>query len=89
MVEYLKYGKTAEKDYIKDLYEQMKGEIPDEVLKAPLREFTYERKRAFMNKEGQLFTPDRNLSLIIHNYVAKYKIKLDKDVTLEEAINKV
>ena len=84
---YLGYEKKARKEFIKRLYEKTQDQIPEELWNIPLREFTYERKRQFVDKDGRFFAIHENLAIIIDQYIHMYKIKLDKDISLKDAIN--
>ncbi|MFA5888389.1 MAG: hypothetical protein WC852_06795 [Candidatus Nanoarchaeia archaeon] len=86
-MDYLKYRQVSLKDRIKSLYAQLKPDFEDEIWKAPLREFTYEAKRKFQDKNGAQRMPVENLPHLLHSYIEKYSISVDKDVTLEDAVN--
>ena len=87
-MDYIEYEKDATRNYIKNLYAGMQDKITDDVLKTPLRKFTYEKKRNFI-MDGSLVTPHQNLALLTHQYIHKFNVKLDKDVTLEDALKSI
>ena len=95
-MDYLDYEKDARKNVIKNIYNQMKKgmnfpgdvlEFADDTWTTPLREYTFERKKNFLTKDGRFVDADINLPIIVDHYVRNYQIKLDKDITLEDAIN--
>ena len=88
-MDYIGYEKEATRNYIKDLYAGMLAfGIEDNVLKAPLREFTYEKKRTFA-RNGALVSPNNNLAFLVHKYIHKFNVEVDKDITLEDALNAI
>jgi hypothetical protein len=84
---YLSYEKKDRKEFIKRFYAKVKDRIPEEFWDVPLREFTYERKRNFVDKEGRFFFPEENLVILLDQYIHLYKVKLPVDVSLKDAIN--
>ncbi|MFH1065936.1 MAG: hypothetical protein V1734_05520 [Nanoarchaeota archaeon] len=86
-MDYLAYRQISLKDRIKDLYARLKPDFEDKIWKAPLREFTYEAKRQFQDKNGMYRLIDENLPRLLHNYIKRYDVNLDKDVTFEDAVN--
>lgn len=88
-MDYLEGEQEIVKTVIKGLYEKIKADIKEEDKKTPLREFTYDAKpfRMLIKKDGSMFLPNESIIFHIDDYIHKYHIKLDKDITLEEAIN--
>ena len=89
MVSYLEYEQEAIKQKIKAFYVAFKDDLADETKNSPLREITYESTRRPLRKDGIPLSGVEESKLIIelNKYIHKYKIDLDRDITLEEAVN--
>ncbi|MBN2458840.1 hypothetical protein JXB28_01020 [Candidatus Woesearchaeota archaeon] len=98
-MDYLEFEKTARKEYILDLYRKLKDgyhyglffiQADDDSWNTPLREFTYEMKKQFINKDGRLIKGiDTNLPRFLDEFIRKYQIQVDKDITLEDAVKSI
>jgi len=84
---YLSHEKRVKKKFINDLYKEIKDQVREELWDVPLREFTYDKKRSFVDKNGNFFIPQRNLVFQLDQYIHSYKVKLPMDVSLKDAIN--
>lgn len=96
MTNYLKHEKKILEQEIRDYYSEHKGEILEELFKIPLREFTYEERYSpnigkYFNDKGDAMKWQVAKGLAVHLdvYIHKFNIKVDKDITLEEAVKKI
>lgn len=83
------FRKKEEKDAINRFYSNYKIKMSKYILQeAPLRYFTHDRQ---IGKGVSSPDPDYGRVLIkkVDNYIYKYELDLDKDVTLEEAVEKI
>lgn len=82
METYLEHERKNLQAKIKEYYLETKDIISEKMLKSPLRELTYEEKI--------LIDPVTNgLVVYVDDYIHRYKIKLNKDITLEDVLKKI
>jgi len=89
MTSYIEYAKEAGRARIKRVYAENKDNVPDELWKTPLREFTYEDTKEFVDNDGRRFLKPENLPRLLHDHIHRFKVVLSKDITLEGAVNSI
>ena len=81
MARYLGRERKGMQAVIKDYFFDNKDKIPEDVFKSPLNEL-YGRRMS-LNPESS------GLVEHVDGYMRKYKVKMEKDVTLEDALKQI
>lgn len=84
MVSYLKHERKLLEEKIREYYTKIEKYLSVEELGTPLRMLTYEG-----NSEIPAGAVHKVLASYIDDYIQKYHVRVNKDITLREAIKKV